>query len=120
MGLYRDDGLFTLRKINKQQIDRVQRKTISLFKNVDSKIEILTNLTEVDFLDVTFDLENSTYCRYKRSNDKLIYIDVSSNHPPQIKKQLTKITSDRLSQNSSNEDMFNSTKLEYEQALIKC
>ena len=57
---------------------------------------------------------------YKIPNDKLIYIDVSSNHPPQIKKQLTKIISDRLSRNSSNADIFNNTKLEYEEALKKC
>ena len=61
MGLYRDDGLFILRKINKQQADRVRKKIISIFKNIDFKIEIVTNLTEVDFLDVTFNLENNTY-----------------------------------------------------------
>ena len=120
MGLYRDDGLFILRKINKQQADRVRKKIISIFKNIDFKIEIVTNLTEVDFLDVTFSLENNTYRPYKKPNDKLIYIDVSSNHPPQIKKQLTKIISDRLSRNSSNADIFNNTKLEYEEALKKC
>ena len=120
MGLYRDDGLFILRKINKQQTDRVRKKIISIFKNIDFKIEIVTNLTEVDFLDVTFNLENNTYRPYKKPNDKLIYIDVSSNHPPQIKKQLTKIISDRLSRNSSNADIFNNTKLEYEEALTKC
>ena len=120
MGLYRDDGLFILRKINKQQTDRVRKKIISIFKNIDFKIEIVTNLTEVDFLDVTFNLENNTYRPYKKPNHKLIYIDVSSNHPPQIKKQLTKIMSDRLSRNSSKADRFNNTKLEYEEALKQC
>ena len=85
LGLYRDDGLFTLRKINKQQADRVRKKIISIFKNIDFKIEIVTNLTEIDFLDVPFNLENNTYRTYKNLNDQLIYIDVSSNHPPQIK-----------------------------------
>ena len=120
MGLYRDDGLFILRNINKQQTDKIQKKIISNFKNINFKIEIVTNLTEVDFLDVIFNLENNTYRPYKKPNDKLIYIDVSSNHPPQIKKQLTKIISDRLSRNSSNADIFNNTKLEYEEALKKC
>ena len=114
MGLYRDDGLFILRKINKQQTDKIRKKIISIFKNINFKIEIVTNLTEVDFLDVTFNLENNTYRPYKKPNDKLIYIDVSSNHPTQIKKQLTKIISDRLSRNSSNADIFNNTKSEYE------
>ena len=100
--------------------DRVQKKIISIFKNIDFKIEIVTNLTEVDFLDVTFNLENNTYRPYKKPNDKLIYIDVSSNHPPQIKKQLTKIISDRLWRNSFNADIFNNTKLEYKEALKIC
>ena len=90
MGLYKDGGLFILRKINKEQIDRVQKKIISIFKNIDFKIEIVTNLTEVDFLDVTFNLENNRYRPYKKPNEKLIYIDVSSNHPPQIKKTANK------------------------------
>ena len=120
MGLYRDDGLLMLCKIHKQQRDKVGRKIISIFKNVDFKINIVTNLTGVDFLDVTYNLENSAYCLCKEPNDKLIYIDVSSNYPPQIKKQLTKIVSDRLSRNSSDADIFNNTKLEYEEALKKC
>ena len=45
---------------------------------------------------------------------------ISSNHRAQIKKQLTKIISDRLSRNSSHADIFNNTKLEYEKALKKC
>ena len=49
----------------------------------------------------------------------MIYTDVSANHPPQIKKQLTKIVSERLSRNTSNADIFNNTKLEYEEALRK-
>ena len=107
-------------KINNQQTDKIRKKIISIFKNINFKIEIVTNLTEVDFLDVTFNLENNTYRPYKKPNDKLIYTDVSSNHPPQIKKQLTKIISDRLSRNSSNADIFNKTKSEYEEALKKC
>ena len=60
MGLYRDDALFTLCKISKQQIDRVLKKMIRIFKNINFKTEIVTNLTEVDFLGVTFNLENKT------------------------------------------------------------
>ena len=54
MSLYRDHVLFILRKINKQQRDRIRKKIINIFKNIDFKIKIVTNLTEVDFLDVTF------------------------------------------------------------------
>ena len=85
MGLYRDVGFFILCKINKQQTDRTLKKIISIFKNIDFKIVIVTNLTEVDFLDVTFNFKNNTYRPHKKRNEKLIYIDVSANHSPQIK-----------------------------------
>ena len=70
MGLYRDNGLFILRKIHKQQRNRVLKKIISIFKNSDFKINITTNLTEVGFLDLTYNLENNTYRRYKHNHKK--------------------------------------------------
>ena len=73
-----------------QQTDRMRKKIISIFKTIDFKIEIVTNLTEVDFLDVTFNLENNIYRPHKNLNDKLKHIEISSNHPPQNKKQLKK------------------------------
>ena len=95
MGLCRDDGLFILRKINKQQTDRVRKKIISIFKNIDYKMKIVTNITEVDFCEVIFILENHKYRLYRKPNE-------------------------RLSQNFSNTNVFNNTKLEYEKALEKC
>ena len=49
-----------------------------------------------------------------------MYHRVSLNHPPQINNKLTKIISGRLSRNSSNADIFNNNKLEYEEALKRC
>ena len=46
-----------------------------------------------------------------------MYIHKSSNHPPAIKKQLPKMIEDRLSRLSSNEEIFNSEKGLYEDAL---
>ena len=113
-----------------QQTDGTRTKIISIFKNIDFKIEIVANLTEVDFLHVTFNLENNAYRPCKKPNDKFIYtyiciyiyiyINVASNHPPRIKKQLAKTISDGLSQNSPNADILNNIKLEYEEALKKC
>ena len=47
------------------------------------------------------------------------YIHTSSNHPPQIIKQLPKSINERLLKNSSKEEIFNSSKGEYEEALQK-
>ena len=97
-----------------------KRKTIiKIFKDIGFSIDIQTNLKEVDFLDVTLNRQNGTYCPYKKANDKLLYIHSSSNHPPQIIKQLPNSISERLSKNSSNQEVFNTAKVEYEDALKK-
>ena len=88
-----------------------------MFKGVGFKIEIETNLKIVHFLDVTFNLANSTYRPYRKPNDNLLYIHTSSNHLPQIIKHLPDSTEERLSSNSFNEQVFNSAKTEYEKAL---
>ena len=70
-------------------------------------------------MDVTFKLRNGSYQPYKKPNDELKYINVLSNHPPQILKQLTTTISDRLSKNSSSELIFNESKHQYKDALSK-
>ena len=84
IGLYRDDGLILLRNINSQQTDRLRKRIIKKFQSIGFKIEIVTNLQEVDFLDVTFNLIKNTYRPYKKPNDNLTYINASANHPPNI------------------------------------
>ena len=116
-GLYRDDGLIFLRNMNGQKMDRVRKNVIKIFKEVGFKIEIQTHLKIVDFLDVTFNLTNGTYRPYKKANESLLYINTSSNHPPQVIKQLPTSISERLSNNSSNEEIFNASKYEYDTAL---
>ena len=116
-GLYRDDGLVLLRNTSKQKTDRIRKDIIEIFKNAGFKIEIKTNLHIVDFLDVTFNLLDGTYKPYKKPNDQLLYVNTSSNHPPQIIKQLPISISNRLSNNSSNKQVFDMSKGEYEKAL---
>ena len=118
-GLYRDDGLVILRNVNGQQIDRTRKNIIKMFKDIGFGTDVETNLKVVEFLDITFNLNNGIYKPYKKPNDRLLYINKSSNHPPQIINQLPKIISDRLSRNSSNKEVFNTAKGEYEEAL-KC
>ena len=116
-GLYRDDGLIILRNCDGPTTDRIRKDIIRIFKQIGFKIEIKTNLKEVDFLDVTFDLRKETYRPYKKENDKLFYINTSSNHPRSIIKQIPASVSHRLSDNSANEEIFNNAKTEYENAL---
>ena len=105
-GLYRDDGLVLLRNTSKQTTGRMRTDIIEIFKNTGFKIEIKTNLHIVDFLDVTFYLSDGTYKPYKKPNDQLRYVNTLSNHPPQIIKQLPASISNRLSNYSSNKQVF--------------
>ena len=63
--------------MNNQQTDKIRKNIISIFKSVDFKIEITINLMEVNFFDVTFNLEQNTYRLYKKTNDNLTYINTS-------------------------------------------
>ena len=97
-------------------MNRVRKNVIKTFKKNGFKIEIQTHLKIVYFLDVTFNLANGTYRPYKKANDSLLYINTSSNHPPQVNKQLPTSINERLSKNSSSKEIFNASKYEYETA----
>ena len=116
-GLYLDGGLIILRNCNGPKTDRTRKDIIRIFKQIGFKIEIKTNLKEIDFLDVTFSLKKETHQPFRKENDELLYIHTSSNHPPPIIKQIPESIARRLSDNSSNETIFNSAKGEYETAL---
>ena len=69
-------------------MDKKRKTIIKIFKDLGFSINIQRNLTEVDFVEVTLNLQNGTYHPYKKHNDKLLYIQSSSNHLPQIIKSL--------------------------------
>ena len=75
-----------------------------------------TNSKVVDFLNITFNLNNGIHELYKKPNDT-VYINKIYNHPQQIINKLPRIISDRLSRISSNMKVFNTSKGEYEEAL---
>jgi hypothetical protein len=119
LGLYRDDGLIAMHKKSGPQLDKIRKEIIKIFKNIGFQIEISINLKIVNFLDVTFNLSENSYKPFKKPNDELSYININSNHPPQILKQIPISINNRLNQNSSNENVFNSSKSIYEDALKK-
>ena len=105
-------GKRKIRNVNGQQIDHTRKNIIRIFKDIGFDIDIETNSKEVHFLDITFNLNNGIYKPYKKPNDRLLYINKSSKYPPQIINQLPKTISD-----SSNKEVFNKAKGEYEEAL---
>ena len=71
----------------------------------------------VDFLDVTFDLDNNVYKPFRKENSKPTYINKHSNHPPSILKQLPKSLEKRISEMSSNKGIFDESIKSYKDAL---
>ena len=88
-----------------------------MFKDCDLSITIIYNLKSVDFLDVTFDLINEIYKLYRKPNNKPLYINKHSNHPPNILKQLPKSIAKCISKTSSNIYVFNRSIKIYNDAL---
>ena len=115
----RDDGLALLRNLNRQETDKIRKNISRVFKDIGFSFDIETNLKEVDFLDISLNLRNGTYRSYKKSNARLLYIHSLSNHPSNVIKQIPNSIQERLSKNSSNEEIFNTTNCEYEDALKK-
>ena len=88
-----------------------------VFKDCGLSITTKCNLKSVDFLDLTFDLVNDIYKPYRKPNNKPLYINKHSNHPPNILKQLPKSIEKRISETSSNIDVFSRSIKIYNDAL---
>ena len=76
-------------------------------------------LTKVDFLDVSMNLLDESFKPFRKPNDTPIYVHKLSNHPPHISKNIPKAIGKRINQLSSNEEIFNNSKHDYEVALKK-
>ncbi len=85
----RDDGLVVLRKCSGSQAEHI-RKQIRLFKSLGLKITTDTNLKTVNFLDLTLSLQTGTHKPYRMPNDKPMYMNVDSNHPPSVIRNIPK------------------------------
>ena len=118
LGLYRDDGLAYFHNINGSQHDRLRKKFIKTFKDeFGLNITIETNLKVVNFLDTTLNLTNGKHQPYNKPNNLPIYINVNSNHPPNILKVLPDSISNRINNLSSDEVTFNNASNVYNNAL---
>ena len=69
----------------------------------------------INYLDVTLNLENSTYWPYQKENNQIKYIKIDSNDPPPIIKQLPLSIESRLSL-SSPEEICNDSVTPYKDA----
>ena len=111
--LYCDDGLAILKNISGPKSEKFKKDIQKLFKEKYSDIVIQCNMKTVNYLDVTLNLENSTYRPYQKENNQIKYINIESNHPPSIIKQLPLSIESRLSSLTSSEEIINDSVILY-------
>ena len=117
VGLYRDDGLVLLKNASGPQSERTRKDITREFKRQGLIISISANLKICNFLDVTLILTDGSYYPYRKPNNRTLYIDTNSNHPPTIIKHLPAAIGRRISDISSNKELFNKAKPHYESVL---
>ena len=109
-GLYRDDGLIIIKEPNDPKLNKIQEKNNKSIETTWIQNYHKTNLKITNFQDEKLNLEKGTFKPFKKENDSPIYILTSSNHLPSIIKQIPISISCRLSDNSSNINIFNNKK----------
>ena len=60
-----------------------------------------------------------SYQPFRKPNNDPKYVDINSNHPPQILKQIPNFISEKLSENSISKEVFDKSKMLYEKSLNK-
>ena len=116
-GLYHDDGLIYIPNSNGPLSSSIQKRIIRAFKFWGFRMEISSNIKIVNFLDVTLDLSNNSYKPFIKTNQNPTYINVNSNHPKNIIKQIPKAVNLRIGKLSANEKIFKESSKRYINAL---
>ena len=119
LGLYRDDGLAAFENISGPEAERIRKDFQKVFKRNGLNIIVQCNMKIVDYLDITFNLNDGTYRPFRKPNDTTNYIHKESNHPPSILKTLPSMIEKRISDLSATKEIFESAKPYYEEALRK-
>ncbi len=117
IGLYRDDGLAIMKSKSARLADKTRKELHKCFEQFGLKITAEANLHVVNFLDVTFDLNNGKFKPYRKPNDDPLYINRHSNHPPSIIKQLPTSINKRILDLSTDEQTFHESAPIYQNAL---
>ena len=107
--LYRDDGA-VLTKSAPRQVQKLAEKITRIFKSKDLAITIEANLNTINFLDVTLDCDSNQYSPFVKDNHLPLYVHKESNHPPRVLKNIPEGVERRISNLSSSEAIFFTSK----------
>ena len=117
IGLYRDDGLAVHRAATGREVERAKKDLVKRFNDLGLKLSIETNLKTTNFLDLTLNLHNGKYSPYRKPNDTPSYINKLSNHPPSVLRNIPAAVSRRITDNSSDPNVFGQAAPLYNNAL---
>ena len=98
--MYRDNGVVVFKNKSGPESEKIEKSIQVIFQENELKITIQCNLKIVGYLDVTFNLTDSSYHPFNKTNNEINYIHKQLNHPPSIIKQLP------LSHNSAKDKSF--------------
>ena len=116
LGLYRDDGL-AVSNATPRGIENTKKEICRVFNLNGLRITIEANKQIVNFLDVTFNLNNGTFQPFTKPNTALLYVHRESNHPPTTTKNIPTNINRRLSSLSSDKASFDQAAPPYQKAL---
>ena len=92
---------------------------VRAFKLLGFKIEIMSNLKVVNFLDITFNLSENSFKPFHKDKQTLSYIKVNSNHPRSIIRQIPNAVDIRINRLSSYKKIFYEYNRIYDEAFEK-
>ena len=87
-GLYRDDELAVSKNKSGLQSEQVKKNIRKIFKEHGLDLIIHCNMEVVNYLDVTFNLNDGTFKVYTEPNNEIKYLHKNSNHPPSVIRQI--------------------------------
>ena len=105
VGLYRDDGIIYIPDSNGPNTASIQKKIIRAFKLLGFRIQIASNLN------------NGTFKPFSKNDSAPRYINISSNHPRSVLRQIPNAVNQRINKLSSGKKIFEENKSRYDDAL---
>ena len=89
IGKFCDDGL-AISWLTSRETENAAKKLSQIYSSYGLKLEVKTNLTVVDYLDITLDLNTGLHAPYMKPNDIKNYVHKLSNHPPAVLRNIPK------------------------------
>ena len=106
LDLYHDDKILYIPNSFGPKCSSIQKRIIRVFRFLGFKIEISSNIKVANFLDVTLNLSDKSYRPFLKTDQYPSNINVNSNHPNSIIKQVPEAVNMRISRLSSNKKIF--------------